>query len=320
MMNKSFKKTITTLIILFMVGGFAACSKSSGNIENGINPTGTKTSERKESEISITSTPIIKDMIRCIYYNDAEFMQSIRIANKQEPHTGDIAGGIVPHHLLACDLIASFFKTLSNGDYDCVVVIGPNHKREGSHMINTALEKWSTPFGVLEPDDKLIKSITGIKASESKTRLLEEEHSISSIVPYIKYYLPNAKIVPIILHGNYGMKNSIELGHKIFSSISQKKALVIASVDFSHYLTPEKADKMDEITLRALKAWDISAISQMTNDNMDSPPSIMTFLTVMKDAGTGGLRLLGHDNSARIAKTYSDSTTSYITAIFERKK
>ncbi|KNY28114.1 AmmeMemoRadiSam system protein B [Pseudobacteroides cellulosolvens] len=319
-MNKLLRYMAVCLTLIIIAGGFAACSKTTGNIEAGIKPIGTKDPERGVPEIGTKDTPIIKDMIRCIYYNDAEFMQSIRIANKQESYKGDIVGGIVPHHLLACDLIASFFKTVSNGNYDCVVVIGPNHKREGNQMLNTALESWSTPFGVLEPDDNLIKRITGIKTSESKTRLLEVEHSVSSIVPYIKYYLPDAKIVPVILHGNYGMKKSIELGHKIYSSISQKKALVIASVDFSHYLTPEKADKMDEITLRALKSWDINAISQMTNDNMDSPPSIMTFLTVMKDAGTDGLRLLGHDNSARIAKTYSDSTTSYFTAVFERNK
>jgi len=318
-MNKLMRRIVVSLIVIFMVGSFAACSETTGDIEAGIKPTAISATGSNASEVGAAGTPIIKDMIRCIYYNDSEFMQSIMNANKTEPYAGNVVGGIVPHHLLACDLIASFFKTVSGGNYDYVVVIAPNHKREGSRLINTAFESWSTPFGVLESDSELVKSITELKTAESKAVLLEEEHSVSSIVPYIKYYLPGAKIVPILLHGNYGLKKSIELGHEIYSNISQRKALVIASVDFSHYLPPEKADKMDEITLRAIKTWDINAISQMTNDNMDSPPSIMTLLTVMKDAGADELKLLGHDNSARIAKTYSDSTTSYFTGVYKRK-
>jgi len=319
-MNKLLRKIAISLIVIFISGSFAACSETAGDIESGLKDTTVNTNEINASETDTAGTPIINDMIKCIYYNDSEFMQSIMNAQKVKPDSGNIVGGIVPHHLLACDLIASFFKTVSGENYDYVVVIAPNHKREGSRLINTAFENWSTHFGVLESDGELIKSITGLKAADSKARLLEEEHSVSSIVPYIKYYLPNVKIVPILLHGNYGMKNSIELGHKIYNNISQKKALVIASVDFSHYIPPEKADMMDEITLKAIKAWDIGAISQMTNDNMDSPPSIMTLLTVMKDAGTDEFKLLGHDNSARIAKTYSDSTTSYFTGICKRKK
>ncbi|HEY9059493.1 MAG TPA: AmmeMemoRadiSam system protein B [Pseudobacteroides sp.] len=297
-MNNYFRCIYVSLIAIFLSVGLVACGQNSK-----------KTDER-----------LTKDLIRCRYYNEVEFMQSIRVANKVEAYDGDIAGGIVPHHLLACDLIASFFKKVSKESYECVVVIAPNHKREGAKPVNTAMENWSTPFGILECDYEMTKSLTDLKLADNKPRLLEEEHSISSIVPYIKYYLPDVKIVPILLHGNYGLKNSIELGRNLNSVISQKKTLVIASVDFSHYLTPQKADLMDEITLKAIKGWDIEAISKMTNDNMDSPPSIMTFLTIMKGIGTSELVLLGHDNSARIAKTYSDSTTSYFTAVYQRKK
>jgi AmmeMemoRadiSam system protein B len=313
-MNNYFRHITLSLIVIFLAVSLAACGQNSKNRVITDDKELSKIDGKKVYERAI------KDLIRCRYYNEVEFMQSIRVANKVEPYAGDIAGGIVPHHLLACDLIASFFKKVSRENYECVVVIAPNHKREGIQLVNTALENWSTPFGVLECDGDLTKSLTDLKLADNKPRLLEEEHSISSLVPYIKYYLPDVKIVPILLHGNYGLKNSIELGNRINGIISKKKSLVIASVDFSHYLTPQKADLMDEVTLRALKERDLEVISKMTNDNMDSPPSIMTFLTVMKGIGTSELKLLGHDNSARIAKTYSDSTTSYFTAVYERKK
>jgi UDP-N-acetylmuramate-alanine ligase len=43
---------------------------------------------------------------------------------------------MVPHHLLAGELIASFFKTAKEtGEaYDTVIVLGPNHKGEGADI------------------------------------------------------------------------------------------------------------------------------------------------------------------------------------------
>jgi AmmeMemoRadiSam system protein B len=118
-----------------------------------------------------------------------------------ETRSEKLLGGIVTHHLLADSLIAPFFSSISAAKPELVFVIGPNHKRVGQKKINTGRWDWQTSFGVLEADDEAIKSLIDSCDAGENFELLEAEHSISSLVPYIKYYLPDVKLVPILLHG-----------------------------------------------------------------------------------------------------------------------
>ncbi len=128
--------------------------------------------------------------------------------------------------------------------------------------------------------------------------------------------MPNVKIVPVLLHGNLGLEKSIELGDKIFEAIKDKKCFVLASMDFSHYLSPERADEMDEITIKAIKERNFEALAKMGNDNLDSPPSIISLLEIMNRANKVNMKVVDHSNSSRIVGKHSDSTTSYFTLGF----
>ena len=76
-MNNLLRRIAASLIVIFITGSFAACSGTAGDIESDIKPTAINASEINASEMSTTGTPIIKDTIKCIYYNDSEFMQSM---------------------------------------------------------------------------------------------------------------------------------------------------------------------------------------------------------------------------------------------------
>ncbi len=261
------------------------------------------------------------DMLKCNYYNADDFRMSVKhtgnaSTDKSMPAEGVVMGGIVPHHLLAAKMIAGFFSALAADPPELVVVLGPNHKRAGMTGLHTCALDWETPFGVLEADGAAALSLVEtLKAADSRT-IMEEEYSISGLAPYIKYYLPEARILPVLLHGDYGLENSERLGSLLAESLKGRKAIILASVDFSHYLPVDQADRMDEITLEALKSMDTEKISRMGNDNLDSPSSIIALLTAMKAADAEDFRLLGHSNSSRITGSGADYTTSYFTALF----
>ena len=98
--------------------------------------------------------------------------------------------------------------------------------------------------------------------------------------------------------------------------MKEKKCLFIASVDFSHYLSLEKSNEMDEITRRALEDRNIQQINCMNNDFMDSPASIITLLAAMDEVKAYNQKMLNHSNSAIIAGNGYDYTTSYFTYVF----
>lgn len=310
--------------------------------------------------------------LQCKYFNEKDFMSSVLgglASVPANPAPGRIAGGVVPHHLLADEMIAGFFEILSHSSPDVVVVIAPNHKRTGAKGIHTSLLSWGTAFGTLEADRPLAEALIRDFNASQDTLLMEEEHSISSLVPYIKYYLPNTRIVPVLLHGNYSAEDSAELGEWLAGLLSNPSdtpgksscskttsdsfetsdnfntsntlnapntsvssgssgfsgsvgssnhpcITVIASVDFSHYLDRDTANRMDEKTLAAIQSYDISTISKMGNDNLDSPPSITVLLSAMEMAGISAPKVLARDNSSNITGTGADYTTSYYTLLY----
>ncbi len=293
--------------------------------------------DESSNQINNKNLSASREMLQCRYYNETEFMksiydaQSINISNSQSKKQSDviiqpstvtnthiIKGGIVPHHLLAGNMIASFFKTVSAEQPEIIVVIAPNHTGKGVKEVHTGSWSWQTPFGTLEAYESIVSSLVESKIATTNFNLLEEDHSISALVPYIKYYMPDSKIVPILLHGSFGLKDAQKLGQNLQRKLEKenKKGLIIASVDFSHYLPLEQAEQMDEISIKAIENRDMNIIHQFNNDYMDSPPSIITLLSAMDTAGAEHMKVLDHSNSDIIAGSRSSETTSYFTVVF----
>ncbi|WHH57136.1 AmmeMemoRadiSam system protein B [Petroclostridium sp. X23] len=257
-----------------------------------------------------------KKNIACKYYDEKDFLKSVSTAQSIHTPAGEIKGGIVPHHLLASGLISSFFKTLSVEQPEIIVVIAPNHKGLGVNKVHTGNWDWQTPFGILEADQETISVLADSKTADMNFDLLESDHSIAGLVPYIKYYMPDSKIIPILLHGNYSLKEAQQLGQNLQKKLENKKTLILASVDFSHYLPLEEADEMDKVSIQAIENRNLNLIQHLSNDYMDSPASIITLLSAMDIAGVDEMEVLGHSNSDRIADTKSGNTTSYFTIVF----
>lgn len=309
-----------------------------------------------ESTISEYELPEYTDTLKCRYYDEKSFRRSIANAagsshkgtallydvdeNYNRPDenfdgpeeqksamdnntestlyksTNKIKGGVVPHHLLADELIASFFNILSEEKPELVVILAPNHRNIGAYKVSTCYSSWETPFGLLQTDAGLAKTLVAEKTTGINRDIFEEDHSISALIPYIKYYMPQCKILPLLLHGDYSLDMSIQLGKRIAELIDGKEYVILASVDFSHYLTGEEADRMDEITLEAIKKRDLKKIRQMNNDNLDSPPSIITLLSAMDAVKAENITVIDHSNSDKIAGTKAKETTSYFTILF----
>lgn len=264
--------------------------------------------------------------LRCLHYTEKDFKRFVNstspacdtlFAINKDAGTGTIMGGVVPHHSVAGRLIAEFFRALAEDPPETVIVIGPNHKLEGFSEVQTNSTDWGTPFGILEADTTVTGRLAEEYGAVQNDDLFENEHSVSSLVPYIKYYLPETKIAPVLLHGSLSAEDAGKLGTLLGEIVSDHPGtVVIASIDFSHYLSAPEADEMDIITWNAVSSWDLEAISRMGNDNLDSVPSITALMTAMDAVSARSVEMAGHNNSSRITKSSYDWTTSYFTMFF----
>jgi AmmeMemoRadiSam system protein B len=246
---------------------------------------------------------------------DLEFFETAFKFKKNELDLSknDVVAGVIPHHLLAADLIAEFFENLKGKSYDTVILMGPNHFNAGEAKMITSAYDWQTPYGRLEVDDEILDKISkDVKINEEA---ITNEHSMTSEVAFIKKAFPQAKFLPIILKPSATPAEAGDLARELFDLSRNKKTLLLASVDFSHYKNSETAQKNDAESVEAILSFDFDKIYNL---DIDSPASIYALLK-FSQLSTAGFKLLYNSNSAILAgKPDLKSTTSYVTGYFTK--
>ncbi|MBI9053874.1 MAG: AmmeMemoRadiSam system protein B [Bacteroidales bacterium] len=175
-----------------------------------------------------------------------------------------LIGGVVPHagYMFSAFQAVHFFEILKQSKikYDTIVIVNPNHTGIGNEIAFDSNDIWETPLGKVDLDTEFGKKL-GISISEIEQK---REHSCEVMIPFLQYFLDyDFKIAPITLtYQTY--KNAKLLAGKIHKAAQKlnRKILIIASSDFSHFLSPEKGRKMDEYVLRNIILLDSSQIEK----------------------------------------------------------
>jgi AmmeMemoRadiSam system protein B len=226
-----------------------------------------------------------------------------------------IAGGIIPHHLLVSYIITDFFHSLSKQNPKTIIIIGPNHYEKGDYKVLSSLYGWETPFGVVEPNEKIIQELVEKKLVKIDEINFPNDYSVSGIIPFVKYYLPDTKVVPLLLSENMNEEDIRALSNSL-SKYLNKDTIIVAAVDFSHYLTSLQAQEKNKVTLEAMQNFDYKQIISFKSDYLDSSSSIVTLLMTMKTLGTTEMDLLYNTDSGMANKSSTDKVTSYFSIAF----
>jgi len=245
-----------------------------------------------------------------------KFYKSLPDAVSQDYSKLNIRGGVVNHHLLADQLIAEFFAIIALNEPDIVILVGPNHSGEGLESIHTSVWDYSTPFGDLRINRELINYLIKEEQVGYNYQLAEVEHSMNALIPYIKYYLPNVELVPVILSSAVDINKVSMIAERLSDKVKDQKVLVVASIDFSHYLPLEEADQKDIITKELMLNRDYNRLRLLNDDYLDSPASAVFLLRMVEHLGSNAQSVINQGNSARIYPSEYNNTTSYMTIIY----
>ena len=257
--------------------------------------------------------------LKAKYFSDNDFYEGkIKAESVKSEYSGNkIYGGIIPHHLLPGYILSDFFTKLALQNPKRIILIGPNHYEIGGEKPITSIVNWETKFGKLDSDyesiDSLIKE--GVLAQNDNVAL--SEHSIGGILHYIKYYIPDAKVVPVILSSATTPEEISSLSESIHKYIDDD-TVVIASVDFSHYLSNPEAQINDKVTKKIMQLFDYENLYRLNNDYVDSPQSIGLLLNLMQRKDAENLEFLFNTNSGEILNNDTIQTTSYFSVFFTK--
>lgn len=256
-------------------------------------------------------------LLECNFYDEREF-NLFDIQSKPYDVENEIWCGVVPHHLLAGKMIASFFKTASEkrqNEIETVIIIAPIHEPK-NNTICTTLSDWKAPTGTLVTDKDLSEEFVTKLGATKDDEMLQSDHSASALIPFVKYYFPSASVACLLVSRTADADTPKCVSELLSEFSKEKNCLFVFSVDFSHYLNPDEAEKHDDETLKAVKDDDLESISKMSNSNMDSPYCVSTFLR-LNDISDGQVKLLDHSNSFKILglpythPSFKDGVTSY---------
>lgn len=270
-------------------------------------------------------TPASKIEVKSIYPGDTQMWEHIfKSADMGMTGVPDYNfksapfGVILPHHMVVGYELARFYQKMSKLEQpSVVVVISPNHYQKGDSNIQTCANcEYQTTDGALSlhvPEaveaaqegivGQLLKDGVAVDGGQN----FVNEHGLYNHAPFIKHYFPKAKFVPIMLKWETTPEQTKALADWLNSHLPAD-ALVIASVDFSHYMPVDMADFHDISSYATIHNFDYENIYDL---EIDSPPSISTVMHLMENRGYQDVQRLAHTNNQDFRTGIVDRTTSH---------
>ncbi len=228
----------------------------------------------------------------------------------------EATSAVSPHHLLVDWKIASLFKALGNDQTPTVVLISPNHFSAGQSDAQISLATWNTPYGKLASDRDLIeKFVSQVPFLKNEEDTFLKEHGIFNLTPFVKRSFPNAKVISLALKESLSLAEAQTLGTAIAKIAPQ--AMVIASVDMSHYLPETVALYHDAVTQHALAAGNCVGKSCGLTLEMDCNSCLNVLFALNKARGSQQWTKIDRDSSmSLIPATPWHENTSHIYGAF----
>jgi poly-gamma-glutamate synthesis protein (capsule biosynthesis protein) len=232
-----------------------------------------------------------------------------------------VAGGVVPHHLLAKEIIEDFFEFIAGQEQhpETIILLSPDHfncsatKKENS-FISVGWKESVTELKGLSTDIDLLKRLTINNNIISDRSTVLAEFGITNLLPFIKKYLPETKIIPILIPESITQEEVIKFVQTV-NHVSNEQAIIIASVDFSHYLPAGAAIFHDTKSIRVLLNFEES---EFENIEVDSWQSLYAVRLYAKLHGSENPAIIAHKNSVDFLPCDFNSTTSYFSVVFQK--
>ena len=166
---------------------------------------------------------------------------------------------IVPHAgykysgQLAAKWIQQIKKAVKN-----IFIFAPAHYERIFGCCVCDYKGFDTPFGQIEVNQTLTKEIAKLCDCNIGNFAFEKEHSIEVQLPLIKYFLPNAKIIPVL----YGCENFKNLSETIEYFYKNEDNAFIISSDLSHFYPEKEAYKIDNHTAKMIEENNLNNFEQ----------------------------------------------------------
>jgi AmmeMemoRadiSam system protein B len=208
-------------------------------------------------------------------------------------------GAVVPHagYIYSGNTAAYVYSSLPKAD--TYVLLGPNHTGYGS-PVSVSSETWSTPLGEVSPDREFIKALPR-KITDMDESAHIYEHSIEVQLPFLQHRFRDFSIVPICM-GMQDEETALDVGLEMAEAARKvnKKIVILASSDFTHYKPDKVARENDAYFIQSILDMDMPGFYRRLHERDASVcgyGAIAAMLTATKNLGAKKVTLLKYSTS-----------------------
>lgn len=248
-------------------------------------------------------------------YPDASLYAGAYASAESTVTVGSIRGAIVNHHMLAAAFIADTLHVAAQQDVHRVILVSPNHFGTGQGWVQSTEEDWRVGGDTVQTDTDVVGSLAAEGLLTVDETPWQQEHGIYNIVPVIHHYFPQATLVPIIVKTGTPTEQIDQLALAL-GRWHDQSTLIVGSFDFAHGQTHRAAEAHDQLSLEALRTFDVNAVSSL---DVDSPSGLRLVMLAMMGDRAKAFTLVDHSDASQIMQRPElTDVTSYITGVFTR--
>ena len=236
-----------------------------------------------------------------------------------QPQQGELTGLVVPHagYVYSGQVAAYAYARLRDTAFSRVVVVSPVHHIYPGRFAITDKAYYETPLGLVPVDADLLQAI---EHSVSLNRISrDEEHSLEIQLPFLQYLLGAFRLTPIMM-GDQDWESAADLGRALAEAVGQKKVLLVATTDLSHFHRYETAVRLDHIVLDRISAYDPEGLARDLAAHKAEACGggpVMAVMIAARELGTDRAVLLKYMNSGDVTGDRS-SVVGYAAAALSR--
>ena len=227
---------------------------------------------------------------------------------------GEVIAVIAPHagHLYSGPVAGYAFAALRARTPDLVALIGPMHQPYVEPLITTAYDAYSTPLGDVPVDKDALRELDQILKAELgfglSPVLRDPEHSLEIELPFLQRALSSGwKLLPVMDRAREP-RVSKALGKALAQILRDRKFVMVASTDLSHFYNQQTALAYDGAMLAAIESFAPEDAFDLERAGRGFACGLGAFTSVMwaaRELGADKVQILRHATSGDVTGDYS---------------
>lgn len=236
------------------------------------------------------------------------------------PLKGELIGLMAPHagYIYSGGVAAHAYKLLQDQRYERVLIVAPSHRAyfQGASVYN--LGGYRTPLGIVPLDEELVTALLQHPAKiDCVPQAHAQEHSLEIQLPFLQVTLNDFLLTPIVM-GDNSFEEIRQLADAIANVCEDKRVLLIASSDLSHFHPYEEAKGLDQKVLDRIADFDIEGLSQdLERGNCEACGGgpIVAVMLAAQQLGANKAKVLYYANSGDVTGD-TRGVVGYLSAAF----